>query len=308
MTEARTVPTMEFIGVTTASSSIMGLFPRWARVLGLGDVRITGRDLPLDATPQMYREAVALIKSDPNTRGALVTTHKIRLLEAARDLFDELDPNAVLCGEVSSISKRDGRLIGHAKDPITAGRALETVLRPNHFAGGGEALIIGAGGAGTAITVYLLSREDRPGRIVTIDPSAERLAALRGTHAQLETSDVRLEYLENADPMQNDRVLAALEPESLVVNASGLGKDRPGSPITDAALFPMGGVAWELNYRGSLEFLHQAQSQRDARNLRVEDGWLYFLHGWSEVVLEVFGLEWTPERFAALSEEAERSR
>lgn len=308
MNEARDKPTMEFIGVTTAASSIMGLFPRWARVLGLGDVQLVGRDLPMDATPAMYRRAVAFIKSDPNTLGALVTTHKIRLLEAARDLFDELDRNAVLCGEVSSISKRDGKLIGHAKDPITAGRTLEATFSTNQFSAGADALVIGAGGAGTAISVYLLSRHDRPARILTIDPSAERLGALRRTHAQLETSGVRLEYHQNADPLRSDRLLESLAPESLVVNASGLGKDRPGSPITDAALFPVGGVAWELNYRGSLEFLHQAQTQREARKLRVLDGWVYFLHGWSEVVMEVFGLPWTLQAFTALSTEAEGSR
>ncbi len=299
---------MEFIGVTTSSSSIMGLFPRWARVLGLGDAQLIGRDLPLEAAPAAYREAVRFIKSDPNTLGALVTTHKIKLLEAARDLFDELDPNAVLCGEVSSISKRNGKLIGCAKDPITAGRALEESLSADHFSGGADALIIGAGGAGTAITVYLLSRKDRPRRILSLDPSADRLTALRRTHAQLKTPGVHLEYLESDDPVRADRVLGSLAAGSLVVNASGLGKDRPGSPITDAGLFPVGAVAWELNYRGSLEFRHQAQMQREARNLRVLDGWSYFLHGWSEVVLEVFGLQWTPERFAQLRAEAEGSR
>ena len=308
MNEPRDQPTMEFIGVTTATSSIVGLFPRWARVLGLGEVQLIGRDLPLDAAPAAYREAVAFIKSDPNTLGALVTTHKIRLLEAARDLFDELDPNAVLCGEVSSISKRDGKLIGGAKDPITAGRALEESLSADHFSGGADALIIGAGGAGTAITVYLLSRKDRPRRISSLDLSAERLAALRRTHARLGTSGVQLEYLQNDDPVQADRVLDSLAAGSLVINASGLGKDRPGSPITDAGRFPVGATAWELNYRGSLEFWHQAQMQRDERKLRVLDGWSYFVHGWSEVVLEVFGLQWTPERFALLRAEAEASR
>ena len=52
--------------------------------------------------------------------GALVTTHKIDLYEAAKDLFDYLDPYAQLFGELSSISKKDG-LEGHAKDPISCG-------------------------------------------------------------------------------------------------------------------------------------------------------------------------------------------
>ena len=72
-----------------------------------------------------------------------------------------------------------------------------------------------------------------------------------------------------------------------MINATGMGKDLPGSPITGQGLFPIGGIAWELNYRGELGFLHQALAQREARQVRVEDGWLYFLHGWTQVIAEV---------------------
>ena len=48
----------------------------------------------------------------------------------------------------------------------------------------------------------------------------------------------------------------------MVVNATGLGKDSPGSPISDAATFPNGGIAWDFNYRGELLFLEQALSQK----------------------------------------------
>ena len=65
------------------------------------------------------------------SRGALVTTHKIDLLKACRDLFDEFDYYAQLTGEISCISKRDGKLCGHAKDPISSGLALEAFLPEN---------------------------------------------------------------------------------------------------------------------------------------------------------------------------------
>jgi shikimate dehydrogenase len=42
--------------------------------------------------------------------------------------------------------------------------------------------------------------------------------------------------------------------------------------------------------------------------LRVEDGWVYFLHGWSQVIAEVFHLELTPELFAALAQAASTIR
>ena len=310
--ETRPVPTLEFIGVTTGRSSIMKVFPRWAQVLDLGVARLKGRDLPLGAETDLYRQAVEQIRSDPLSMGALVTTHKINLLAAARDLFEELDPYARLCEEVSCISKRDGRVIAHAKDPITAGRSLRTLLGPGYFRRtGGEVLCLGAGGTGTAISVYLVEGQtpaDPPSRIVMVDKSHESLDALRRVHGRLGTSSTEIEYVENADPAQNDELLDALPPGSLIVNATGMGKDIPGSPVTDCARFPERGVVWELNYRGELDFLRQARRQERTRDLRVEDGWLYFLHGWSEVIAEVFHVELTPERFELLSTEAEAIR
>jgi shikimate dehydrogenase len=310
--ETRPVPTMEFIGVTTGSSSIMKVFPRWAQVLDLGEARLKGRDLPLGAETDLYRQAVEQIRSDPLSMGALVTTHKINLLAAARDLFDELDPYARLCEEVSCITKRDGRVIAHAKDPITAGRSLRALLGPGYFRRtGGEVLCLGAGGAGTAISVYLVEGQtpaDPPGRIVMVDKSLQSLDSLRRVHDRLGYSATEIEYVQNAEPAKNDELVAGMPPGSVIVNATGMGKDVPGSPVTDSARFPKRGVVWELNYRGELDFLRQARRQERARDLAVEDGWLYFLHGWSEAIAEVFHVELTPERFELLSAEAEAIR
>ncbi|CAA9404451.1 hypothetical protein AVDCRST_MAG82-393 [uncultured Rubrobacteraceae bacterium] len=310
--ETRSVPTMEFIGVSTGSSSVMKVFPRWVQVLDLGEARLKGRDLPLGAEPDLYWQAVEQIRSDSLSMGALITTHKINLFAAAYDLFDEFDPYARLCEEVSCISKRDGRVIGHAKDPITAGRSLRALLGSGYFRRtGGEVLCLGAGGAGTAISVYLMSGQtptDPPGRIVMVDKSQESLDALRRVHARLDRSSTEIDYIENVNPVENDELLVGLPPGSLIVNATGMGKDVPGSPVTDGARFPERGVVWELNYRGELDFLRQARRQERTRDLRVEDGWLYFLHGWSEVIAEVFHLELTPERFESLSAEAETIR
>ncbi len=76
-----------------------------------------------------------------------------------------------------------------------------------------------------------------------------------------------------------------------MINATGLGKDRPGSPLTDAAELPHGGIAWDFNYRGDLVFLQQAARRRDARSLQIVDGWDYFIHGWTSVIAEVFGVD-----------------
>ncbi len=74
--------------MTTGGSAATRLFPAWARLLDLGDVRLDGVDLPLHADRRTYREVVGRIKDDDDARGALVTTHKVDLFEACRDLFD----------------------------------------------------------------------------------------------------------------------------------------------------------------------------------------------------------------------------
>ena len=87
-------PTMYFIGVTTTKSSIMKLFPLWAKELGLKDAVIKGIDIEIHAEPEIYRDAVAFIKNDPLSLGALVTTHKIDLYNATKDMFEYHDPHA----------------------------------------------------------------------------------------------------------------------------------------------------------------------------------------------------------------------
>jgi shikimate dehydrogenase len=114
-----------------------------------------------------------------------------------------------------------------------------------------------------------------------------------------------MEFILNEDPKVNDEIMASLTPGSMVINATGMGKDRPGSPITDEGFFPEGGVAWELNYRGELEFMYQAMAQQKVRKLVIHDGWRYFIHGWSQHIAEVFHLKLTPVLVDRLAEAAE---
>ena len=98
-------------------------------------------------------------------------------------------------------------------------------------------------------------------------------------------------HVTGEDPAANDDILQSLKPGSLVVNATGLGKDRPGSPLTDEGAFPQDGLVWDFNYRGELVFLDQARVQQAKKNLLGEDGWIYFLHGWTRVIAEVFDID-----------------
>jgi shikimate dehydrogenase len=310
-TITKNIPTFYFVGVTTAQSSIMKVFPRWMQALGRPDVVIAGIDHMIHDDPSAYRQTVAQIKYDPLSLGALVTTHKIDLLEASRDMFDELHSSALLTGEISSISKRDGRLVGHAKDPLTAGLSLDAILGEGYFGlMGGDVLCFGAGGSGKAIALHFIDKEktsDRPKKMIVVNRSQNRLESLRAMVESLET-DIEFEYLCNADPEVNDNVMSSLREGSLVINATGMGKDSPGSPITDEGIFPRNGIAWEINYRGDLHFWHQAMAQKESQKLSVEDGWLYFLHGWTQVIAEVFHMDLSQHMFEALAEIASELR
>src|SRR6267142_683837 len=166
----QTGPTMYFIGVTTGQSMMMRLFPVWADALGLTGARLVGIDLPLRAAPARYREVIEQIKRDPSSPGALITSHKIDIWNAAGDLFDDFDYYARLCREVSCIVKRDGRCIGYAKDSITSQPALRAILGERYWGKrAAHMLCLGAGGAGIAIIVKLLTQPDlaeRPQHII----------------------------------------------------------------------------------------------------------------------------------------------
>jgi shikimate 5-dehydrogenase len=112
---------------------------------------------------------------------------------------------------------------------------------------------------------------------------------------------VTFRFVHRPSPAGNDALVSALPPYSLVVNATGLGKDAPGSPVTDSAVFPKNSLVWEINYRGNLLFKAQAEAQAATRNLHVEDGWTYFIHGWTQVIGEVLRIPMDQKTVAMLS-------
>jgi shikimate 5-dehydrogenase len=271
----------------------MKVFPKWAAALSI-QAEIKGIDLPLHAPAEEYRRVAQFLKDDPLSLGALVTTHKLDLFKAARDMFDYIDPFAEKLEEVSSLSKRGGKFRAHAKDPISSGLALESFVPPGFWKDhGGEALLLGAGGSSLAMSLYFSQKkfgDNVPRRITIANRSEARLVSAK---AALEDLNDRIEFrfLHNPSPADNDKTIAALSPYSLVVNATGLGKDAPGSPTTDAVSYPQNSLVWEINYRGDLIFKRQAEAQRKEKNLHVEDGWKYFIYGWTQVIAEVFDIE-----------------
>jgi hypothetical protein len=54
--------------------------------------------------------------------------------------------------------------------------------------------------------------------------------------------------------------------------------------------------------------MHQALAQVESRNVRVEDGWIYFVHGWTQVVAQALHFVLTPALFDRLNQAASTVR
>ncbi len=262
---------MYFLGVTTAQSAIQRIFQPWCNAAAR-QAELVGIDIPVGAPPAAYCQALARIHDDPHSAGALVTTHKIAIVDHAREHFHILSPASQRLGEVSCIVKRDGRLHGDTLDPYCAGVALMKIAGPENR----DVLILGCGGAGTAIAFHLEGNSSR--RVHATDTNPARLARIQ-------------EFGVTPHPEDNDTAVASMPPGSIIVNATGLGKDLPGSPVTPGVRWPADAIAWELNYRGELKFLDYANQA----GIKTADGWEYFVLGWSSIMSRVLAFELTEE-------------
>jgi shikimate dehydrogenase len=282
----------------------MAIFPAWAAALGLS-AAIRGVDLPLNASAEDIRAVFDEMATDPAAVGALVTTHKASMFDYAADRFTEIDTWGRLCREISCISFRDGAVLGWAKDPITSRQAYTWFLGEQPWRDDpSDVVCIGAGGAGLALMMAILGQESQPRRFVLTDRDPARLAIARDAVALLPVS-ASVEYHLTDRIDATDRIVSAARHRSLIVNATGMGKDLAGSPVTEDVDFPHGAAVWDMNYRGELLFLDIAARQAGANELTVSDGWQYFLHGWTEVISEVFKVPMTNTVFAELKSIAE---
>ncbi len=257
-----------FYRETTSKSSIMKVFPKWADYLNVEAIAQRGLISKLHDTPENYREAVRFIKEDPHSLRARQTTHKIDLLKACKDMFDELDPYAMLmdAGNQQHLKTSMANWSDMPKIPFPAvwrlkldGKLLKKYRGRNSADGRrrrNNRINLLSDEAGTwrqqTIKIYVTNR------------STGRLKENQRIHHQLH-SDVTVEYIHAPVPEQNDAVAAKLKPASLVANATGLGKDAPGSLLTDAAIFPEHGIVWDFNYRGTCFFsIRRAPSSSSA--------------------------------------------
>lgn len=280
-----------FIGVTTKASAVNTLFPAWVKALGVS-AQLKTIDLPLSSDSCTYRKVLLDLKADEEVVGALITTHKARIFEPATTVLDELTSHAAQLQEIGLFTRRaDGTLIGDAPDVTAVAQALKHILADASRVSCNKAMILGAGGAGVALAAALLNDKRKSWDIILTEIDRQRVNKVNRMFAGAVASG-QIRLVLRCDP---DRTADLIEeqPEGvLIVNATGMGKDRAGSPARGNVRFPRRAIVWDLNYRGALQFLETARSQVGEQHLNVVDGWYCFVCGWSYVLSVTFSLNW----------------
>jgi shikimate 5-dehydrogenase len=294
-----------FVGVTTRQSAVVPLFESWCRALRL-NWELRHWDIELDASRKVYDQFLSSVRSE-NYVGALVTTHKANLYSLSGLNFDLLEPSCVSLAEVGVVYRRGDAICGGVSDIESGGAVLERIVLSQHWkVGSRRAVVLGAGGAGLAAAWNLAVRGVGHATSVTlVEARRDRLLEVQDLLSRWPTMvPLTLEHT-TADA---DKFLTSPEPAGLVINATGLGKDRPGSPIASAASLPDRCMVWDFNYRGTLEFLKMARKPAVARDIECFDGGDYFAAGWSVVMCRVAGIPWSREIFEVFRVIAEEGK
>lgn len=283
-----------FLGVSTGASLVHSVFAHWADCLGKPLV-LESHDLPLNANPEVYRQFVSSMrKGYPGIGGALITSHKAAIFDSAANLFNRITPLALRLGEIGMVYWRNNEMVADANDPLSTQQVGRRLLSESSswVNGSRSAIILGGGGAGVALANTLVTDNIIGCRsIIITEVNRFRIEKLKGLIDSW-NSQIPIQILQVTNTA--DDIVANAGLGSLIANATGMGKDRPGSPVSANVVFPERSFIWEFNYRfvkqSSPTFLEIASRQMNQNYLTIEDGWDYFIWGWLGVMSNVLGL------------------
>lgn len=291
------VPNFYFLGVTTSQSSVHTYFSRWCKILQ-ADAQLVCCDIIVGATSAVYERFVDQLLFRENVVGSLVTTHKAALYEFCANRFSNLTEDSRNLEEIGVAFKERGGWSADAPDVRSTKFVLARLLSSQQWLNGSRQVVIfGSGGAGLALAMALSKLANPPTKVVLTEANRNRLstvAKILGKSNAL--SMIELEYSE-----KNQQLLDRSPQGSLLVNASGLGKDLPGSPVESFEGAPKDAIVWDFNYRGDLQFLDQARSIDLSKSPLIEDGWNYFISGWAHTMCRVFKKDCTDKIVADFS-------
>jgi shikimate dehydrogenase len=155
----------------------------------------------------------------------LNVTHPVK--QAMVPLVDEVGPEVAAIGALNTVLIRDGRTVGHNTDVSGFQRSFRDALPDVDR---GRVVLVGAGGAGTAVAHAL--RELGVERLLVLDVDVERASRLART---LREHDTEVELV----PATRDGLALAMAGTDGLVNASPMGMAaHPGSPVPADLLRP----------------------------------------------------------------------
>lgn len=252
---------LSILGDPITQVALPHLFSRYAAQYSL-DATLVPIQVAADDMPSFTR----MLRCWRNSPGCVVTyPHK----QAAAALVDEATPVARRLGVVNLIRRApDGRLIGH----LTDGIGFLVAAHQHGFTPKGQrALVIGAGGSGSAIA-YALA-DAGLGHLAVVDVVPARRDALFGLLAE-EFPDLDL-----ADtPYQQQQY-------DLIVNATSVGADGQSLPLSLAAFVQAKLVADVVTEPDITPLLAAAR----ALGCAVQTG-KEMAHGQIEAIVQFFGL------------------
>lgn len=182
----------------------------------------------------------------------LNVTHPLK--QAVIPLLDELDPSALRVGACNTVVFDGERTIGHNTDVTGFGSAFDASFGP---ASHDRVVVVGAGGAGSAVATALAQRDIA--QLVLVDVARDRAEQLAAQVAPVTAGSVR-----GASPDELPELLAGADG---AVNATPFGMAAHPGTAFDPALLPEGAWVGDIVYRPTDTALLLAARARGMRTM-----------------------------------------
>lgn len=235
------------LGVPTESFKAPMIYNPWFERSGIDAVVV-----PMGCEVEDFPSFMRLVARLRNFAGALITMpHKTKVI----DLLDEASPTVHACGACNAVRRAaDGRLIGDMFDGEGFARG---VLRRGRAIAGASALVVGAGGVGSAIAASLSKAGVT--RLGIFDTDAGRCASV-AKRIHIHFPDVAVETGSN-DPAGWD----------IVTNATPLGMNADDLlPLDVDRLAPESFVGEVVLTKEETRFLAAARARGCATQLGTD--------------------------------------
>lgn len=179
--------------------------------------------------------------------------------QAVIPFLDELTPAAQMIGAVNTVVNQNGKLIGYNTD----GKGFFMSL-PSFVIKGKKMLILGAGGAATAIIVQAVLEGVDEIFVFTRKTSFERVSQQMKQIQQAASTKISVLSLEQRELLQEK-----LNVSALLVNGTSLGMDEKTSPVPDTIRLSKNLLVADVIYQPfETPFLKWAKKQ----NVQVVNG------------------------------------